>query len=116
MQEMLKSIESGHAPQTHLVHPAGTQLAPAPTRNHLSTQEISQIPTLEKGHTGGVSDISDKHSTGELVETSLEPEEAPLVLANPIARLRYRYKEYFGEFLGTMVLSKPSRHVCWISG
>ena len=86
------------------MQPPGTQLAPAQSRAHLPAQEISQIPTLEKGHTGGVSDYDDKHSSGELVETAPVADEPTVFLANPIARLRYRYREYFGEFIGTMVL------------
>jgi hypothetical protein len=31
-------------------------------------------------------------------------EEAPVYLANPLSRLRFRYREYIGEFLGTMTI------------
>lgn len=75
------------------------------SRTHLPATEISHVPTLEKGHTsGGISEMSDMKSSGELVETAVELDERPDPLANPIARFRHKYKEYLAEFIGTMVL------------
>lgn len=83
--------------------PTTQALNPITTRTQVG--EISHVPTLEKGATGaGISEISDIKSTGELVEAPLELDVAPEEGANPLARFRYRYREYLAEFIGTMVL------------
>jgi len=85
--EMMNSIDGGVAPHTSLI----------PMNNgHLQAQ--SRTPDVHHHP-----EKSDASTDGKQLSPASELDEE-LFLPNPIARMRYRLKEYFGEFIGTMVL------------
>lgn len=101
---MMRAIESGNAPDTNLVQPAGTTLKTVHTHTAHPDTFRSDVPTLEKGEHGQMQESVDtKHALSEAPSSDLVEEEN-LLLANPISRLRHKIKEPLAEFIGTMVL------------
>lgn len=102
--DMMRAIESGNAPDTNLVQPAGTTLKTVHTHTAHPDTFRSDVPTLEKGEHGQMQESVDtKHALSEAPSSDLVEEEN-LLLANPISRLRHKIKEPLAEFIGTMVL------------
>lgn len=126
--EMMAAIESGNAPQTELVHPAGTTLesnAAMRHRNAYQSNPISRVQTqigTPHDHAGpaitssavaaafSASSQMEKHEKGELTELSVGPDGfsdiagGPPQFPNRWAKIRNDYKEPFAEFLGTAIL------------
>jgi len=108
--EMLQAIESGTAPHTNLVHPAGTDLrAPTPSHGFRASGADAHLPTLTKeGTRHAISTSSSGGEKGEALHNEVDTLDVapydPTEPQNPWARLRRRFKEPFGEFIGTMIL------------
>ncbi|BEI81990.1 hypothetical protein CcaverHIS002_0211500 [Cutaneotrichosporon cavernicola] len=92
--DMLEQMQHGQTLPSHTVWPGTAgQITPGQTTAH-PTPKNSSLPV----HKPSSVEHFEHHPEMEMEQADIR------IPANPIARLRHKYKDYIGEFIGTMVL------------
>ncbi len=92
------ALTSGFAPTSHTVWPGTVGHIPAP-----NTAPTTALPTPKNSSLPVHKQTSVEHFEHH-PELETPPPADIFLPANPLARLRHKYKDYIGEFIGTMIL------------